>query len=141
VRIVRVLIVRVGAGALVINTHRLNSINFDSARTLSDGHRGGVVTVGAGVMFKDLYAKAWPRNLDVLGGECPVSVDGPSCHPCAYKANMSSRLLGLRAASTAVVDKVPCLATTELVRQHPETRTPLQFVRLTNPRVRSCRLL
>jgi hypothetical protein len=24
-------------------------------------------------MFQDLYAKAWPKNLDILGGECPVS--------------------------------------------------------------------
>jgi hypothetical protein len=31
------------------------------------------VKVGAGVMFKDLYAQAWAKNLDVLGGECPVS--------------------------------------------------------------------
>jgi FAD/FMN-containing dehydrogenase len=63
-----------GYGALVINTHRLNSIVFDGKRTLSDGHKGGVVTVGAGVMFQDLYAQAWPKNLDVLGGECPVSL-------------------------------------------------------------------
>lgn len=62
-----------GYGALVINTHRLNSIKFESKCTLCDNHTGGVVKVGAGVMMKDLYAQAWPRNLDVLGGECPVS--------------------------------------------------------------------
>ncbi|KAK0617535.1 isoamyl alcohol oxidase, partial [Immersiella caudata] len=60
-----------GWGALVINTHRLNSIQFDSKR-LSDGHTGGTVKVGAGVMFQDVYPKAWARNLDVLGGECPT---------------------------------------------------------------------
>ncbi|KAK3381106.1 FAD binding domain-containing protein [Podospora didyma] len=61
-----------GYGALVINTHRLNSIKFERSCTLCDGHTGGVVKVGAGVMFKDLYAQAWPKNLDVLGGECPT---------------------------------------------------------------------
>ncbi|GAB1319633.1 hypothetical protein MFIFM68171_09843 [Madurella fahalii] len=61
-----------GYGALVINTHRLNSIKFSSTCTLCDGHTGGVVKVGAGVMMQDLYAQAWPRNLDVLGGECPT---------------------------------------------------------------------
>lgn len=62
-----------GYGALVINTHRLNSIEFSDSCTRCDGHTGGVVKLGAGVMMKDLYDQAWARNLDVLGGECPVS--------------------------------------------------------------------
>jgi len=62
-----------GPGALVINTHRLNSISFDSRCNHCDNHKGGVVTVGAGVMMKDVYEQAWARNLDILGGECPVS--------------------------------------------------------------------
>lgn len=62
-----------GPGALVINTHRLNSIEFSAGCTSCDGHTGGVVTVGAGVMMKDVYEQAWARNLDILGGECPVS--------------------------------------------------------------------
>ena len=60
-----------GYGALVINTHRFKSIEFDS-KPLADGHTGGVVKIGAGVMFQDVYPKAWARNLDILGGECPV---------------------------------------------------------------------
>jgi len=51
----------------------LNSIEFDGGKPFRDGHTGGVVKVGAGVTFGDLYAKAWPLNLDILGGECPVS--------------------------------------------------------------------
>jgi len=61
-----------GAGALVINTHRFRSIKF-SSKKLADGHTGGTVKIGAGVQFKDVYPQAWARNLDVLGGECPVS--------------------------------------------------------------------
>ena len=65
-----------GWGALVINTHRLNSIEFDDKK-LSDGHTGGTVKIGAGVMFQDVYPKAWAKNLDVLGGECPVRIGAP----------------------------------------------------------------
>ncbi|KAK3356456.1 FAD binding domain-containing protein [Lasiosphaeria hispida] len=61
-----------GYGALVINTHRLSSIKFENKCSLCDDHSGGVVKVGAGVMLKDVYAQAWPKNLDVLGGECPT---------------------------------------------------------------------
>ncbi|KAK4224033.1 6-hydroxy-D-nicotine oxidase [Podospora fimiseda] len=66
-----------GYGALVINTHRLNSISFSPScpSNLCDPsipHAGGTVTVGSGVIFQDLYAQAWSRNLDVLGGECPT---------------------------------------------------------------------
>ncbi|KAK4159965.1 6-hydroxy-D-nicotine oxidase [Cladorrhinum sp. PSN259] len=61
-----------GYGALVINTHRLNSIQLSNTCTLCDNHTGGVAKIGAGVMMKDIYAQAWARNLDVLGGECPT---------------------------------------------------------------------
>ena len=60
-----------GWGALVINTHRLKSIQFDGKK-LADGHTGGTVKIGAGVQFQDVYPLAWARNLDLLGGECPV---------------------------------------------------------------------
>ena len=63
----------VGWGALVINTHRMKGIKFDGKKT-SDGHTGGTVTIGAGVQFSDVYPEAWSRGLDILGGECPVSI-------------------------------------------------------------------
>jgi hypothetical protein len=104
----------VGYGALVINTHRLNSIKFETQCTRCDGHTGGVVKVGAGVMFKDLYAKAWPKNLDVLGGECPVSRS--RCH-IMRERNLTKldRRSESQVASFLEVDRGHCLAFTELV--------------------------
>lgn len=61
-----------GYGALVINTHRLNAIEFSNTCTNCDNHTGGVAKIGAGVMMKDIYDQAWARNLDVMGGECPT---------------------------------------------------------------------
>jgi len=63
----------VGWGALVINTHRMKGIKFDGKKP-SDGHTGGTVTIGAGVQFSDVYPEAWSQGLDILGGECPVSI-------------------------------------------------------------------
>jgi len=101
---------------LVINTHRLNSISFDSRCNHCDNHKGGVVTVGAGVMMKDVYEQAWARNLDILGGECPVSTI------LSLKKETEAdeaRLLVLRAATMAVAVKVPSRDTTVSVLTTP----------------------
>ena len=65
-----------GWGALVINTHGMKGIEFDGKK-LADGHTGGTVKIGAGVVMQDVYGKAWARGLDVLGGECPVCFPVP----------------------------------------------------------------
>lgn len=74
------------------------------------------MTVGAGVMMKDVYEQAWARNLDILGGECPVSTI------LLLKKETEAdeaRLLVLRAATMAVAVKVPSRDTTVSVLTTP----------------------
>ena len=63
-----------GWGALVINTHRLDDIKLVNKWNGPDGYRGRAVVIGAGVTGKDLYAKVWAADQDVVAGECPVSI-------------------------------------------------------------------
>jgi len=66
-----------GFGSLGLNTHNLANIQFVKAWTGPGNWTGGAVKLGAGVMFRDLYAAAHAQNVDVVGGECPVRL-GPS---------------------------------------------------------------
>ncbi|KAF2176417.1 FAD binding domain-containing protein [Zopfia rhizophila CBS 207.26] len=61
-----------GRGSLAINTHSFQDINFIKKYTGAGNWDGGAVTVGAGVMFRDLYPLAFKRNVVVIGGECPT---------------------------------------------------------------------
>ncbi|KAF2196194.1 FAD binding domain-containing protein [Delitschia confertaspora ATCC 74209] len=60
----------IGRGSLAINTHSFRNIEFMEKYTGPGNWRGATVTVGAGVMFKDLYPKAFERKVVVVGGEC-----------------------------------------------------------------------
>ncbi|OAA56541.1 FAD-binding, type 2 [Niveomyces insectorum RCEF 264] len=61
-----------GYGALALNTHRLNNIQFIKAYSGPGNYTGGAVKLGAGVMFRDIYAAAKAEGVDVVGGEGPT---------------------------------------------------------------------
>lgn len=77
-----------GFGSLSINTHRLNSIAFTKRYTGPGSWKGGAVTVGAGVMIKDVYDAAFAQSpkVMVVGGECKVS------SPFLFKSSNGLRL-------------------------------------------------
>lgn len=62
----------IGRGSLAINTQSFQDISFIDKFTSARDWNGGAVTVGAGVMFRDLYPKAFKRKVVVVGGECPT---------------------------------------------------------------------
>ena len=64
-----------GFGALGINTHRFDTIEFEENYTGPEDWTGGAVTIGAGVMHRELYEAAFQQSppVVVVGGECPVS--------------------------------------------------------------------
>ncbi|KAG9228708.1 FAD binding domain-containing protein [Amylocarpus encephaloides] len=63
-----------GFGALAINTHDFDSISFTTKYKGPGAWRGGAVTMGAGVMIKDVYNQAYAQTpkVVVVGGECPT---------------------------------------------------------------------
>lgn len=61
-----------GRGALSINTHSFKDIKFVDKYNGPGDWKGGAVTLGAGVQFKDVYPLAFQRKVVVIGGECPV---------------------------------------------------------------------
>lgn len=66
-----------GRGALSINTHSFQGMDFVDKYTGPGGWKGGAVTLGAGVMHRDLYPVAFKKNVVVVGGEClTVGISG-----------------------------------------------------------------
>ena len=61
-----------GYGALMINTHRLDSIEFIDSYTGPGDWTGSAVNLGAGVMVHDLYSACSEHNVVVVSGECLV---------------------------------------------------------------------
>ena len=63
-----------GYGALIINTHSFQSINFVNRYLGPGSYRGSAVTIGAGVQGKTLLTAAHQQNppLAVVTGECPT---------------------------------------------------------------------
>lgn len=64
-----------GFGAIAINTHRFDSITFEKNHAGPGNWTGGAVTIGSGVMHRELYEAAFQQSppVVVVGGECPVS--------------------------------------------------------------------
>lgn len=71
-----------GWGALVINTHSFQDVNFIDSWTGPGDYTGPAVTVGAGVQGRALLklANAQTPPLAVVVGECPVCITS-SAHP------------------------------------------------------------
>ncbi|RYP62196.1 hypothetical protein DL771_009828 [Monosporascus sp. 5C6A] len=63
-----------GWGALVINTHSFQDVEFTDKYTGPGGYTGGAVTIGAGVQGRALLAKAHAQDppVQVMTGECPT---------------------------------------------------------------------
>ena len=61
-----------GYGALALNTHGLQTVQFMKTYTGPGNWSGSAVKVGAGVMLRDLYPQAAAQGVDIVGGECPV---------------------------------------------------------------------
>ena len=61
-----------GYGALALNTHGLQTIQFMKTYSGPGNWSGSAVKVGAGVMFRDLYPQAQAQGVHVVGGESPV---------------------------------------------------------------------
>ena len=64
-----------GWGALVINTHSFQDVEFIKNWNGPGGYTGGAVTIAAGVQGRALLRKAVAQNppVTVVTGECPVS--------------------------------------------------------------------
>ena len=60
----------IGRGSLTINTQSFQEILFTVNYTGPGDWTGGAVTVGAGVLFRDLYPLAFNKKVVVVGGEC-----------------------------------------------------------------------
>jgi hypothetical protein len=65
-----------GWGALVINTHSFQDVNFIKSWTGPGDYTGTAVTVGAGVQGRALLklANAQSPPVTVVVGECPVGI-------------------------------------------------------------------
>lgn len=63
-----------GYGALIINTHSFQNINFVNSYQGPGTYRGSAVTIGAGVQGRTILTAAHNRNppLSVVTGECPT---------------------------------------------------------------------
>ncbi|RYP58269.1 hypothetical protein DL769_009030 [Monosporascus sp. CRB-8-3] len=63
-----------GWGALVINTHSFQDVEFTDQYTGPGGYAGGAVTIGAGVQGRALLAEAHAQDppVQVMTGECPT---------------------------------------------------------------------
>jgi FAD binding domain len=63
-----------GWGALVINTHSFQDVEFTKSWSGAGGYTGGAVTIGAGVQGRALLRQAFAQSppVSVVTGECPV---------------------------------------------------------------------
>ncbi|KAK4211189.1 hypothetical protein QBC37DRAFT_19461 [Rhypophila decipiens] len=63
-----------GYGALILNTHSFQSIEFTNRYTGPGSYRGGAVTIGAGVQGRTILTAAHNQSppLSVVTGECPT---------------------------------------------------------------------
>lgn len=65
-----------GWGALIVNTHSFQDVEFIESWNGPGGYTGGAVTVAAGVQGRALLRKAVAQNppVTVVTGECPVKL-------------------------------------------------------------------
>jgi len=69
-----------GWGSLALNMHNMRQIEFLKSYSGASNYTGSAFKLGAGVMFKEIYAAAKAQNVDIVAGEGPVSLNSNCIH-------------------------------------------------------------